>query len=336
MNLDTSTRPVVIGCDLFLDLEMYRVPHETLSTLSKDFPNVSLSPVNCPVSIEPPDSMEIYWGNRITQDIVKTSPNLRWIHFGSVGTNHANYPEILRRNIIVTNSRGLVTAPMVATCLAFVTNLARGFHHLAGLRKTGSFSRESYDRHFSEISDLEGQTVLIVGAGQIGQSLAPVLKALGMIVIGVRRSSERLDHFDGLFAPDQLVDAVSQADFIINLLPLTADTQEVFDSELFARMKTSAFFINLGRGESVVEPDLIDALESGQIAGAGLDVFQNEPLKDDSPLLRLPNVMLSPHVGAVSQAYWPKQTQLFTKNLSAYLEGRFEDMINVVRLEAKD
>lgn len=321
---------MTIGSDLFLDLFMYRVPQNTLSNIRRMFPNVSLIPVNSPKGHSIPADLEVYWGNRINADIVRQSPNLKWVHFGSVGTDHARIPEIAERKIIVTSSKGLVTAAMVTSCLAFMSSLARGFHHLSPLRAEGNLNRENYDRFYTQIFDLENQTILIAGAGEIGQRLASILKALRMRVIGIRRTPGALRDFDLVVSRDQIADVISEADYVVNLFPLNTSTKACFNLELFRKMKKDAFFINLGRGETVVEGDLIAALRHGDIAGAGLDVFESEPLAENSPLLALPNVIATPHVAALSQSYWPKQESLFLTNLRYYLEGNTAEMINLV------
>jgi|GEM_PF-356096 len=320
-----------IGCDLFLDLQMFRVPDFALKRIELSIPQVQIAPMNCPgYPLIRPD-IEIYWGNRISEEIIASSDRLKWIHFGSVGTNHADVQMVRERGILVTNSRDIVNAAMVASGLAHITTLARGIHRVFYLRKDGHFSRQKFDQYFNEVQDLNNQTVLILGYGSIGQALAKVLKSLGMKIIGVRRSSDVLDsESERVVGLNESASLIGEADFIVNLLPLSEDTYQIVDSVFLAAMKKSAFFINLGRGETVVESDLVQALKRGAIAGAGLDVFEREPLGPDSPLLKLPNVVVTPHVAGVTQSYWAKQTDLFIANLEAYLDEDFSSMLNVV------
>lgn len=320
-----------IGCDLFLDLQMFRVPDSALKRIELGFPQIQIAPINCPgYPLIRPD-IEIYWGNRISEEIIASSERLKWIHFGSVGTNNADVPMVRERGILVTNSRDIVNAAMVASGLAHITALARGIHRVFYLRKDGHFSRQKFDQFFNEVQDLDNQTVLILGYGSIGQALARVLKSLGMKIIGVRRSAHTLDSgSERVVGLRESASLIGQADFIVNLLPLSEDTFQIVDSEFFLAMKKSAFFINLGRGETVVESDLIQALKRGAIAGAGLDVFESEPLNPDSPLLQLPNVIVTPHVAGVTQNYWTKETDLFMANLNAYLDEDYSSMLNIV------
>ena len=321
----SASRGVSVACDLFLDLRLYRVPEDTLDSLHATFPGLDVVPVNVP-GASPHDAAgcEVYWGNRITAETVRLMPSLRWIHFGSVGTDRARIPEVKERGIRVTSSRGLMVAPMVASAVAFITGLARGIHHCARLRTEGRLSRESYDEYFDQIQDLQGQRCLIVGLGDVGHRLAEVCAAFGMKVDAIRRSTAAPPPpvVERQFTLDQLDEAARDADYVVNLLPATAETAGVFDGAVFGRMRPGAFFINIGRGETVDEPALIRALNRNEIAGAGLDVFAREPLTAESELWDLPNVMLTPHVAGLSSRYWSLQADLFTDNLDRFLSGR--------------
>jgi D-2-hydroxyacid dehydrogenase (NADP+) len=329
-NIIISNKEAVIACDLFLSLRLYHLPDWLQDRLKIAFPNVKIIPVNTPGNSLIKEEATVYWGNRITSEIIRNMPRLEWIHFGSVGVNRANAEEVSKRNILVTNSRGLVISSMVATAAAFMTNLARGLHYSQILRNKGDMSRESFDNHFNQIHELSDEHCLIVGFGDVGNRLAKVCKALEMSVSAVGRSIDEHDSLDNIFTLEQLSDAVSDADYVVNLLPLNAETEKVFTKQVFNRMKSSAFFINIGRGETVDEESLILALKSKKIAGAGLDVFAQEPLTKDSPLWNMESVILSPHVAGLSKGYWDRQADLFMQNLKHYLECNNELMRNIV------
>lgn len=328
-------RTVSVGCDLFLGLKMYQLPQEYKFMLSKNFPEVSILPVNCPSAEGSTEDIEIYWGNRISEAIIEASPRLKWIHFGSVGVNNARIQSVIDRGIIVTSSRGLVSAAMVASALSSISGLARGLHRALQLRESGLLTRANYDVFFEDIQDLEGQQILIVGLGDVGRKLAKVCASIGMRVVGVRRhSGSGLGSEAKVVGLECLAEFIPTADFIVNLLPLTSKTKGVFDSNLISLMKKSAFFINLGRGETVDENSLIAALRSQAIAGAAMDVFEIEPLEKNSELWLLDNVILTPHVAGVSSSYWPKQVELFSYNLRSYLRGETVRMRNVEDMNA--
>jgi phosphoglycerate dehydrogenase-like enzyme len=257
-------------------------------------------------------------------------PNLKWIHFGSVGVNRVQAKEVLDRNIIVTNSRDTMTGAVAAAALSMMLALARGLHHCWRLREDGNLTRESYDRYFDQTYELEGQVCLIVGYGQIGKRLAASCEALGMRVDIISRSATTRDGVKNgkVYQLSELELAGREADYVVNLLPLTNLTTNVFDRKFFSAMKKSAFFINLGRGESVCEDDLIDALKSGTIGGAGLDVFEKEPLAANSELWKIPEVIITPHIGGLTNRYWERQTKLFAENLERYINGK--KLVNVV------
>lgn len=322
----------LVGCDLFLDLAMFRVPEHVVEKIHSRFPEVTIVPVNCPGAVEQDNEIEIYWGNRVTSEILATQKNLRWIHFGSVGTNRVTLNPSFNDGLIVSNSKGQVTSAMVATALGFICSLARGLHHANLIRQKDEFTRESFDSYFDKLSDLEGKKALIVGMGEIGQRLASVLECLSMQVLGIRRRSSSISNGHRVIGKlEDLEKMASTADFVINLLPLEPATVGVFTEQVFSAMKKSAFFVNLGRGESVDEPALLRALMENTIAGAALDVFVDEPLRPDSEFFDLENVIMTPHVAGASSSYWQRQEELFIFNLQMYLDGRFHEMKNVVK-----
>lgn len=326
-----SDSRAVVACDLYLDLHLYRVPKSVERQLAAAFPKVEIVPVNVPGASPICEGATIYWGNRITPEIINAMPNLCWIHFGSVGVNRARTTKVIERKIIVTSSKGLVAAPMLASALAFITGLARGLHHSETLRRQGKMSRETFDAYFDQVHELAGQTCLIVGYGDVGEHLGHICRALDMKIMAIRRpSAEPRAELSASYPLDKLADAVLSADYIVNLLPHTAETDKIFTERVFAVMKQTAYFINIGRGETVDEPAMIRALSEGWIAGAGLDVFAIEPLPSQSPLWAMDNVMLTPHVAGLSTGYWPRQGELFEFNLERYLNGDIASMRNRV------
>lgn len=312
---------LVVGCDLFLDLRLYRVPAELLSRLRRRFPAVEFVPVNLPGRRGPVERVDVYWGNRVTPELIAAMPRLRWIHFGSVGVNRALTPETAARRIAVTNSPLMMSAAVASTAVALLTALARGLHRCWQLRRDGRLSRESFDAYFDEVQDLEGQRCLVAGLGDVGGRVSAACRALGMTVEGVSASGG-VRRGVRTVPLSRLDAAVAGADFVVNLLPLTGKTRGAFTRRTFARMKRSAFFVNVGRGETVDEDALVDALRRRRIAGAGLDVYAREPLAPSSPLWSLDNVILLPHIGGLSRGYWERQAALLEENLRRWLAGR--------------
>ena len=235
-----------------------------------------------------------------------------------------------KRNISITSSKGIVASSMVASALAFMTSLARGLHFSQTLRNEKNMNRYSFDAYFDQIHELSGERCLIVGFGDVGRRLSRVCQALEMKVSAIGRTAIVSDLVDNHYTLDQISIAVSDADYVFNLLPLTLETEKIFSQNVFEHMKPSAFFINIGRGETVDQASLITALQNGSIMGAGLDVFVDEPLTVDSPLWEMQNVILSPHVAGLSKGYWDRQADLFIHNLICYLEDDNALMHNII------
>jgi phosphoglycerate dehydrogenase-like enzyme len=176
---------------------------------------------------------------------------------------------------------------------------------------------------------VDGKTMLVVGLGGIGSEVAKRAHALGMKVTATRASGRTGPQFVSYVGlPDELLKLASEADFVVNTAPLTAQTTGIFDAAFFAKMKPSAYFINVARGRSVVTSALVDALNSKKIAGAGLDVTDPEPLPPDHPLWKAPNVIITPHVANDSDLGYEAQVKVVQENLRRYLAG--EKMLSVV------
>lgn len=334
MSKTTSKKKITIACDLFLDLNLYLLPQKYKQSLLKKNVNINLVPVNIPPKNFIDHTATIYWGNRINEKIIENMPHLKWIHFGSVGVDKARTRDVVQREIIVTNSQNLVTNAMTSSVIAFMFSLGRGLHRSNHLKYTNNLNRKNFDNYFFEINDFFKQKCLIVGYGNVGKNLAKVLKSLNMNISVISRSNLKSSYlFDNRFSLEDLDVAVSDVDYIINLLPLNNKTHRIFNKKTFANMKKSSFFINIGRGETVDEKALIEALHKRKISGAGLDVFENEPLSKTSPLIGMENVILSPHVAGLSQSYWDKQYNLFANNLKHFTENNFSKMVNIINME---
>ncbi len=312
----------VIGCDLFLDLDIFNVPKHFVKELSQ---NHIVKEVNTYDSNDKDISdIEIYFGNRINSELIEKMPNLKWIHFGSVGVDKVLN---MKKDIIVTNSKGTMDEALSCSALSLMFSLARGVNHCYDLRHKSNLSRNSMNNYFNKLQNVYNQTILIAGCGSVGEKVASVCEVMGMRVI--RMTSQH--------TTDALYHLVESADFVLNLLPYTKKTKSIFNKKAFGNMKNNSYFINIGRGETVVEEDLIEALQNNWIGGAGLDVFQNEqklpksPLRDDSPLWNMENVIITPHIAGWSNDYWNKQIKLFRDNLKRY--ERSEEMLNVINLK---
>jgi phosphoglycerate dehydrogenase-like enzyme len=253
--------------------------------------------------------------------------NLKWVHITSAGTNKV--PDFLRKSkIIITNSSGVHPIPIAEHVFGFMIMLSRNMHKSLRQQIMSKKWNRSYDYLHPE--ELSGKSILIVGMGRIGEKIAEIAKVFGMEVSGVVRDlSKKRKTQIKLFEIKDLAKALKDADFIVNCLPGTEHTKGIFDKKMLDKFKPSAYFINIGRGTSVVEAELIKALQKNRIAGAGLDVFEEEPLSEDSKLWSLENVIITPHYSGWTPNYTKRVLDIFCINLKAYLRGgKMPNLIN--------
>jgi phosphoglycerate dehydrogenase-like enzyme len=216
---------------------------------------------------------------------------------------------------------------MAEHVMAMTLAWARGLHFYIPERMAGRWTREMPPP--GRMLTLEGKTMLVVGLGGIGVEVAQRAHALGMRVVATRASGREGPPFVNYVGlPDELAKLAAQADVVVNTVPLTPATTGMFDAKFFAGVKHGAFFVNVGRGRSVVQADLVAALRSGQLGGAGLDVTDPEPLPADSPLWQMQNVILTPHVSAQSDLGDETRFAIGIENLRRYAAG--EKMLSVV------
>jgi len=263
--------------------------------------------------------------------LLAAGKDLRWLQSVYAGVEAcAARADLLRdRQIVVTNLRA-ISAPVIAEhVIAFTFALSRGLQAWIPLREQRIWAEDSSRAPMSVIA---GKTMLIVGLGGIGSETAKRAHALGMRVIATRATAQpKPEYIEYVGASSELATLIGQADVVVNALPLTAETRGVFDAAMFARMKRSAFFINVGRGQTVVTADLTAALKNRTIAAAALDVVDPEPLPKDNPLWAQPNLVLTPHISGDSDLGVESSIRVLRENLRRYVAG--EKMLSVVDVE---
>ena len=260
----------------------------------------------------------------LPQDFFRRATGLKWVQCLATGVDHLLRQPDLDRAVVLTSGRGVHGAPMRETVLYLMQGVSRDVARLVEDNKARFWERRFY-------SLLYGRTAVVVGIGVVGITIGQLLKAFGMRVIGVTRTPRQVEGFDDMLPMAQLNAAAARADFLINVLPATAENALVFDRKIFDAMKPSAYYINAGRGQTTDEAALIEALQQRRIAGAGLDVFQTEPLPPESPLWALPNVFITPHLGGYTSDYEDLIMPLIAENLRLYLAGRQSKMQNIVK-----
>lgn len=249
----------------------------------------------------------------------ENTKNLKWLHLTSAGAN--SMPKFLfDSDVLVTSSSGVHPTPITEHVLAFMLMFARGINKSFRTQIEKKTWVKKYD--LFNVFELSGKKVLIVGLGKIGQNLGKACQALGMEVSGlVRDVSKSRETEIPVFSIDQLKEIVGEFDFVINCLPGTVHTERLFDASVFEKFKEGSYFINIGRGTTVVESDLVDSLGGGKLAGAGLDVFEVEPLPDSSPLWDMESVIITPHYSGWTPKYFERVIDIFIENLKAYLKN---------------
>jgi phosphoglycerate dehydrogenase-like enzyme len=262
-----------------------------------------------------------------TPELLEAGKNIRWIQLVTAGVESCvSIPAVRERDILVTNMQR-IGGPIIAEhVMGMVLAFTRGLDLYVPAQAQAQWRRITPPGRMTVV---DGKTMLVVGLGGIGSDVAKRAHALGMKVTATRASGRTGPEFVSYVGlPDELLKLASEADFVVNTAPLTAQTTGIFDAAFFAKMKPSAYFINVARGGSVVTPALVDALNSKKIAGAGLDVTDPEPLPSDHPLWKASNVIITPHVANDSDLGYDAQMQVVRENLRRYLAG--ERMLSVV------
>ncbi|MEU4146279.1 D-2-hydroxyacid dehydrogenase [Streptomyces parvulus] len=243
-------------------------------------------------------------------------PRPRWVHTASAGVDHLMCPELADSETVVTNARGVFDQPIAEYVAALVLAMAKD------LPTTLRLQGERTWRH-RESTRVAGTRACVVGSGPIGRAIARTLKALGITTALVGRTART-----GVHGPDELDRLLARADWVVAAAPLTDDTRGMFDARRFGVMQPSARFVNVGRGQLVVEDDLAEALHRRWIAGAALDVLSREPLAPESPLWRVPDLIISPHMSGDTVGWRDELGAQFVELFESWAAGR--PLANVV------
>ena len=276
---------MIIYTDLYNRTKNYSIPSDIKKNIESKYGITITTKIN--------PKAEVYWGDKLTDNHLLEMPKIRWIHLSKTGFGKFNLPP----HITVTNTPESSEGVAEYT-VAGILYLLRGIDRM-------TLDRSSFDQHINNIIPFNEVKCLIVGHGRIGKSVNKLLSALNMDVGFVTRTvNPQLDY--------------SKYNFIINALPLTNETKDYFDGKIFGRMNKNSYIINVGRGETMNEHHLYEAVKSGQIRGAFLDVVQNEPLKPNNKLLTLDNIFISPHIANALENSLDTQIKTFTDNLIKY------------------
>lgn len=266
------------------------------------------------------------WGAKrdVMEQLLAQTPNLKWIHSRSAGLDSLLFPALIESPVPLTNGRGVFSQSLGEFVLAAILYFAKDFRRMIRNQEAGRW--EQFNVH-----EISGQTMGIVGYGDIGRACAWRAKAMGMKVLAVRRRPEQSagdQNVEHVYGFDGLHEMIRQCDYVVAAAPLTPETKSLIGDAEFAAMKPSAIILNVGRGPVIDEPAMLAALQSGQIRGAGLDVFTVEPLPAGHPFYSMENVLLSPHCSDNTQDWLEQAMLFFYRNLDRFQKG--EPLENVV------
>jgi phosphoglycerate dehydrogenase-like enzyme len=271
---------------------------------------------------ELPDT-DIFVGYSLRPQQLKLAKKLKWLHSTAAGVMQLMYPELRDSGIVVTNPSGIFSVPMAEHTMGLLIVLARNFPDSLRHQDRSNWGQQDIWDKPQRLTELNGQLLLIVGFGSIGRELARRARAFDLRVWGVTRSGKGDESLaEKIFPASQLDDVLPQADYVVIAAPETRETAELMNAARIAKMKRGAHLINVGRGSLLDESALMNALETGALAGAALDVTSTEPLPSDSPLWKAPNLFITPHTSAISDRLWLRQSEILVQLLERWFDGR--------------
>lgn len=303
-------------------LDLWNVPEWFGQRLSQEFPKLQITQRNSYEGVEEPlHDAEVLFTLSLRPEQFAAAPQLRWIHAPSAAVHQLLFPQLVKSEVVVTNSRE-VHGPVVAEhVIALIFALAKKIPQAVRLQEKRTWGQEAIWKQGAHPREIAGATLGLIGVGSIGRRVAQMASALSMRVIAVREHPEKgkPDGVQAVFAPSQLDDMLRQSDYVVLAAPLIAATQGLINADRLAVMKPEACLINVGRGAQVDEAALITALSTRRIAGAALDVFEREPLPSESPLWNVDNLLITPHTAGLTEKLWHRHYDLFSDNLRRYL-----------------
>jgi phosphoglycerate dehydrogenase-like enzyme len=304
---------------------LWSLPDWFVPKLHRDFP--SLQVVNLDdydaIDVEIRDAdIAIGWSFRPQQ--IRAARKLRWIHSTAAAVHTLMFSELIDSEIILTNARD-VHGPVVAEhVIALIFTLAKKIPQAVRMQQKHAWGQHNIWEDPPQTREIAGATLGLIGLGTIGREVARHANGLGMKVIAARENpqKETPEGIQQVFPSTEREKLLIQSDFVVLCAPVTSHTRNLIDAAGLAQMKPDAYLINVGRGELIDEPALIDALRNHRIGGAALDVFEKEPLPADSPFWDLDNLLITPHTAGLSHKMWERHYALFTENLRRYLSGQ--------------
>jgi phosphoglycerate dehydrogenase-like enzyme len=272
---------------------------------------------------------DVFIGWSLRPEQFANARKLRWIHSPAAAVHQLMYPELIRSSVVVTNSTG-IHGPVVAEhAIAVLLALAKRLPQAMQYQAKHEWSQDQLWHASPRPREVADSTVLVIGMGSIGREFTTRAKAMGMKVLAVRENPAKgLDGADVVYGSSQIDEVLPQADYVLLCTPVTPATTAIMNASRLGKMKSNAYLINVARGPLIDEAALLDALQHRHIAGAALDVFNEEPLPASSPFWSLDNLLITPHTAAVTDRLWERHYRLIFDNMKRFLAG--EKLLNEV------
>ena len=275
------------------------------------------------------DELEIvlgWWPSELDSFLQDENNQLKWVQYPYAGVDELPLKLFEENEILLTSGSGIHTYAVTESAIGLLLGYTRGIVKAAYNKREEDWVDEK------NLYELNGKTMMILGTGNIGQHLAQVAQAFGMKTIGINRSGREVENMDKQYVQEDLADVIGEADVVVNILPATKETRQLFNEEMFSKMKKESIFINVGRGESVDTEALLSALDSSHLMFAGLDVFEEEPLPKGHPVWSHEKIVMTPHIAGRVENYPKHLYPIFMDNFEAFTQGE-ELPRNLIALE---
>ena len=314
-------------------VDAWSIPLTRVEELRTRFPHITfLHSTTRETDLELAPGADAAFAIALGREAIARATRLRWLHCSGHAVGHFPLADLAARGVVVTNSRGIQSVPIAEHVMACLLALARRLPQTLRDQQERAWRPNALTGEASPWL-LAGRTIGIIGMGTLGRAIAVRAKAFGMRVVGMRRNPDRGAplEVDEVVGPTERDRLLSEADVVVIAAPLTPETDRLLDARAIARMKAGAVVINIARGQLIDEAALAEALESGRLGGAALDVFTTEPLPPDSPFWSLPNVVVTPHNSGFRAGHFDAVIDLFAENLTRFERG--VELLNVVDLQ---
>lgn len=301
----------------------WQIPVDGVDALRKRFPHIRF--IHATTSEQRADGLavcDIAYTWILTDGEAAKAPGLKWVHTSAVAVETLCLPELFARGVAVSNTRGVQAVPIAEHVMAVTLALAKQVPFVIENQQQARWVQNEFmGARLPWL--LKGKTLGLIGVGTIGSEIAKRAEAFGMRVIALRRRPAygTIGHVERVYGKEQLDEFLAQSHVLVICAPLTPDTHAMMGAAQFAQMPQGALVVNVGRAKIVDTDALIDALHSGHLGGASLDVFPQEPLPPEHPLWKTPNAILTPHTSGFRQGHWDEVIDLFGDNLDRFLKG---------------